>query len=419
MRFLFMTIAVMFASQGYAAEVESEATTESKSQAQSGDNETKPATIPLDRIWAYGLPGTRDIDELAKGDDTKLLDSIVQSWKNRAKYLEHYDVPRPGFAASGCGLTALNAAHTVLVENTTPRDSFSPNEEITLVLFSELGTKQVQISEVRREGNRVVIQYRLMLPKWKGKAPANLALVPLGKLPVGEYSVEMEQIPWDRTDNEPGLKPIDDSWSRKYLSKPFSFTVEEGIIPLDRIWAYEMPGTRDIKSISDNKPLDQLDARLLGAALELAYYRSEDLNFKDVARSGFAVAGNGRRALHAALAVFLDWEVRRDKFSPEDEIAVVFFSEPISRYRVQIREVNRIGNEIDIRYELAPSESRQSYTNFAVIPLGKLSVGKYNVDIQQLPREQTVAEAKLGRKPLDDEWSREFLCKPFSFHVTE
>jgi hypothetical protein len=60
-----------------------------------------------------------------------------------------------------------------------------------------------------------------------------------------------------------------------------------------------------------------------------------------------------------------------------------------------------------------------SYVNLALIPLGKLPLGKYNVAMTQLPREQKPVEIKAGFKPLDKEWSRNFLSKPFNFTVAE
>ena len=201
-------------------------------------------------------------------------------------------------------------------------------------------------------------------------------------------------------------------------AEPPKDKAEPVIIPLDQIWAYKMPGTRDIEEFP-RRP----DMLLMELVFDLRWERAERLRFKGMAKPGFAVSGSGRSALHAALAVFLDGGMRCAEFSPEDEIAIVFFSEFISRYRVQIREVKRKENEIEIRYELelsvAESGEGRSFVNFALIPLGKLPVAKYHVQIRQLPRDLTPTEIELGLKPLDEKWSRNFLCKPFSFAVTE
>jgi hypothetical protein len=188
-------------------------------------------------------------------------------------------------------------------------------------------------------------------------------------------------------------------------------------IPVNEIWAYEMPGTRKLADLWKGKS-ERVDSILWNTVLELVYERADQLDFKNTARSGFAVSGKGRSALHAAFAVFIDWNARRERFSPEDEMTIVFFSDPISRYPVQIRQVQRNGETIQIQYELVPDVSRSSPVNFALIPLGTLPVGSYRVEMRQLPRQITDVESKLGFKPLDEEWSREFLCKPFKFTVT-
>jgi hypothetical protein len=202
------------------------------------------------------------------------------------------------------------------------------------------------------------------------------------------------------------------TWAESPIDKSMVITV-----PLDQMWAYQMPGTGDIEKLNKSVPADELDMRLMHAVLELSFERAARSKFSNAPRPGFAVAGNGRSALHAAIAVFLDWGARRVKFSSEDEITIVFFSEFISRYPVQIREVERKDNRIEVQYELVPDINWSSHINLALIPLGKLPAGEYRIELRQLPRKLKPVEVKLGFQELDKEWSRNFLCKPFSFKV--
>jgi hypothetical protein len=55
--------------------------------------------------------------------------------------------------------------------------------------------------------------------------------------------------------------------------------------------------------------------------------------------------------------------------------------------------------------------------NFALIPVGNLPVGKYEVELTQIPTKQQFVA--LGYKRIDENWSRQFLCKRFSFRVAE
>jgi hypothetical protein len=394
-------------------------------------NADESEQIPLDAIWAYNLPGTRDIEELAQHDDAKLLESIFQSWKTRADRLENHDMARPSFAVSGRGPAALRAVHAVLAEGTKPRTAFSPDEEVTIVLFSEPAwDNHVRIEEVARLGDRVVIRYWLEQHVESREESMNLALIPLGKLPVGEYSLELKQLPRKqksiqfKIENprpgrknfvELGVPSLNAEWSRRFLSKPFSFQITT-TIPLDEIWAYEMPGTREIQKAAKDAKWN-----LLEPIFESWWHRANRLKFKDLARPGFAVSGHGLAALRSAHAVFVEGAPLRKEFSTEDEISLVVFSEPFSRYRVQIQQVRRRDRRIEIRYQLQASiadrAERRNFGNFALIPLGKLPEGEYHVELRQMPRELSEDHVKVGFKPLDEEWSHDFLSKPFCFTV--
>ena len=187
---------------------------------------------------------------------------------------------------------------------------------------------------------------------------------------------------------------------------------EEVTIPLEEIWAYGMPGTRKIEEIARLS-----DMRSLGPIFESWFNRAEKLKFKNVTGPGFAVSGSGRSALQAALAVFMGKEKRRRVFTPKDEVTIVFFSEPPGGNHVRIEQVQRDDNHIEIQYWLEPYTEQTVTQDLALIPLGKLPAGKYEVEMRQLPRDHIFI--KLGYKPLDEDWSRKLLCKPFKFVVAD
>ncbi|HVT28176.1 MAG TPA: hypothetical protein VHE81_09180 [Lacipirellulaceae bacterium] len=189
-------------------------------------------------------------------------------------------------------------------------------------------------------------------------------------------------------------------------------------IPLNQIWAYEMPGTRNILEL-DVASKNQDARRIVSSITESSFGRAAKRKFKDLARPGFAVTGTGNTALRAAHAVLVVGAKPRTEFSTNDEITLIFFSELVSRCLVQIHKVERTGDQIEILYELKPDIGGLNFTNFALIPLGKLPAGKYEVKMRQLPHELTTAEIKYHYKPLDEKWSRNFLCKPFNFTVAK
>jgi len=196
------------------------------------------------------------------------------------------------------------------------------------------------------------------------------------------------------------------------MGDPLKEQPETVKIPLDQIWAYKMPGTRKIEKFAG-----LADLKLLGSIFESQVLRAERLKFKDVARPGFAVSGSGQVALRAAHAVFVKGKTPRAEFSPNDQIVIVFFSEPHGGNQVRIEQVERQGDHIEIQYRLEPYFERSLSETFALIPLGKMTVGKYRVEMRQLPREQKFIH--WGYQPLDKKWSCEVLCRAFNFIVTE
>ena len=60
-------------------------------------------TIPLDQIWAYEMPGTRDIAELSKTPQDRLVDDIFMAQFSGADRMFFKNVARPGFAVAGIG----------------------------------------------------------------------------------------------------------------------------------------------------------------------------------------------------------------------------------------------------------------------------------------------------------------------------
>lgn len=211
---LLSVMGLLASDAGMAAEFRSSKTTNQKQ-------------MPLKEIWAYQLPGTKDIEKLASDADGKLLHTIFESWHERADRLKYKDMSRPGFAVQGSGIDALKRVHKVFVEDAKPTNVFLPDEDITLVFFSEIGGNRVHIKKVERQGTKIVISYQLEPYPGGGRRYLNLALIPLGKLPAGNYRVGMRQLPRDEKYLSWGFSKLDEEWSGAYLCRPFSFTVSE------------------------------------------------------------------------------------------------------------------------------------------------------------------------------------------------
>lgn len=187
--------------------------------------------IPLDQIWAYKMPGTRDIQELGRGENREsgeaLVNAISIAFVEYALETKNKGEPRSAFAVPGTGLAALREAHSVFVENAKPREKFLPDEEVTIVFFSEpAGGNRPQLREVLRRDDQIELHYRLE-PFVESNLWAAIALVPVGKLPSGQYQVNLHQLPSEKKFIALGFEPLDKAWARRFLCKLFSFNVVE------------------------------------------------------------------------------------------------------------------------------------------------------------------------------------------------
>jgi hypothetical protein len=93
-------------------------------------------TIPLDQIWAYDMPGTRDIGklEINKAPNYAYGPLFGQMRLSLADGLARSEDAKQGFAVLGTGLDALREAHSVLAANQESRTTLPAGREISLVL---------------------------------------------------------------------------------------------------------------------------------------------------------------------------------------------------------------------------------------------------------------------------------------------
>lgn len=179
-------------------------------------------------------------------------------------------------------------------------------------------------------------------------------------------------------------------------------------IPLDQIWAYDMPGTSDLESIKNDRSLVQVqDIRL---AMSKAPLQGKDAN------SGFAVIGSGFDSLREAHAVLVDGRKPRQTFPQGSDVSVVFFSHQFGQY-VHLHKVERRGDVVEIQYQFVPHKSKELTEHFALIPLGRLDAGTMRVEIVQSPMRQEFVDA--GLKPTSPEVARRVVCGSFSITIVE
>jgi hypothetical protein len=184
-------------------------------------------------------------------------------------------------------------------------------------------------------------------------------------------------------------------------------------IPLDQIWAWDMPGTRDIGQLEPNKPAKVAYGPLVGDIRRALAMTSKE---REEAKPGFAVLGMGLEALREAHAVVVEGRPPQEAFSAGSEVTIVFFSYQFGPY-VHLTHVQRRGNTVEVCYQFTPHRTDEITEHFALIPLGKPATAKYDVHVTQVPMEEVYVEQ--GFRPVSGATAHRIVCRPFSFSVTQ
>lgn len=170
--------------------------------------EATDRVIPLKDIWAYRMPGTRNMDAsfvLVGGDEKKreyvapegrLLNEIGRVLVSGP---QKPALARPGFPVRGQGMDALREAHAVL-NGRKPTNSLKPGVEVSLVFFTYWSAQDIHLVRVEQRTNIVQITYRRPPPVLMGNVAQfpegeteHIALIPIGKLPKGAYQVYVKE----------------------------------------------------------------------------------------------------------------------------------------------------------------------------------------------------------------------------------
>ncbi len=197
-------------------------------------------------------------------------------------------------------------------------------------------------------------------------------------------------------------------------------------IPLNSIFALNMPGTRDIRELEPEsfgehtRKLSSEDRfRLLGESRidQIRTALQRDNPTKDGnAKTGFAVVGTGKEALDNAYKVLVKDAKRDTSFPFGSNITLVFFSKFAGQY-VHLDRIQLRGNEIEVGYQAVPHITADSTWHLALIPVGELPIGKYEVEIGQVPGGKDKTGHFIGG--FSASVAQRIVCRSFSFSIVE
>ena len=201
--------------------------------------QSQTVTIPLDQIWAVDMPGTHDVRELEPekfGERTRSLPTdqrfklLDESMTDQIRVALRRDRPskgsaaQVGFAVIGTGREALEGAYDVLAKKKRPEDSFPLDSNVTLAFFSHLAGQYVHLKRIERHDTKIEVGYQVV-PHMTTNSTWHFALIPVGKLPIGKYEVQINQLPGgkDKTGHFVGGLPA--SEAQRIVCGLFSFSV--------------------------------------------------------------------------------------------------------------------------------------------------------------------------------------------------
>jgi hypothetical protein len=178
---------------------------------------------------------------------------------------------------------------------------------------------------------------------------------------------------------------------------------EEAVeISLSEIWAYNIPGTKKVKELEPNLKHDVPVHELVANSSNYFIQRKLSRMRKDIPPC-FVVEGDGEDALLAARDVFSDMTKRKDTFTSDKKLTLVFFAGSRS-HGINLKPIKILGDQIEIRYELFRPKISNLTVNpqYGLIPLGKLQARKYEVVVSPVEPDivsgSTIFEVKEARE---------------------
>lgn len=369
--------------------------------------EPEPETviIPLDQIWGYNLPGTRDIAGVPLPEPKGIGQTEASFRVQREGYIEQMrqalaskaptETALAGFVLPGhVDFYTLRRASSELRGDTRlgppnrapTKKTHKIDGEMTLVFFSYPASYYVRLKEVELSGGDIKVSYQFE-PHSSIETTVHFTLIPLGKLPAGDYRVDFEQIPMDQKYLDAGFAPA--SPEGLYLvSRPFSFEMWEPtdpeplpdgatLIPLDQIWAWKMPGTKNVGKLDADKTET-------GAIYQILASLSKRPKEGEKAGPAFVVEGTGEEALKKAADVLTKREEATPRVAADTDLSLVFYSYSCGQF-VHIVSVEKAEKQIRVKYQFVGHPTTNMTSHFTLIPLGELPEGEVEVIIEQTP----------------------------------
>jgi hypothetical protein len=194
--------------------------------------------IPLSEIWALDMPGTKNVKELEpEHEKLKGMQSsevIERSLIYNTAWLLNANnrppsggIAEQGFVVPATGFDALKEANAILSKKASREHILPAGQSLTLVFFSYSCPRSIQIDEVIRSENRVVVKYHFHAHNLR-KSQSNFALIPLGTFSADGIERQNVKVTFERlpdTSRDSATAPLDDRRALETVCDSFVFGV--------------------------------------------------------------------------------------------------------------------------------------------------------------------------------------------------
>ncbi len=362
---------------------------------------------PLSDIWALNMPGTKDVyglgfakQEIGWGpteyremrenaiDQMKLALSEKLPSVNAAKGFIVSWQPDSYMLKRTSDILRMAKKYEVFDYDTK---EYQKGSDLTLIYFSYPSSYYNHIKEVKREDHKITVSYQLV-PHYSGDSSVHFALIPLKDLPNGEYQVKFEQLQMDKEFYNAGFIPYSHTQEKRFVCNNFSFRIWEPVepdlteaskdaieIPLDSIWGFRMPGTKDIREIDIPYPNGR---ETTAGNISKSLYTSK---VGQKAGPILTVKGSGKEALASVEKIITNRMQAPSIFSTSDDINLYVYARSASA-GARLDRIVRDGRQIRIEYHFGYRDDDGTALNFVMVPLGKLEKGRYSVEMVMKPR---------------------------------
>jgi len=193
-------------------------------------------TIPLDEVWGYRMPGTKDIVDIEPNSDSfktmlareRIKNSLVTNtrWrlnsnfkpKNRADVGTAFVVPM-------IDLEALKEANAIIAGEKKRAEQLPAGQPLTLVFYSFSCGRNVRLDKITKSEGEMVLEYHFHIHGELTSSPY-FALIPIGIFPPGNVNIKIKRLPETEGKNVWGtFPPLDAKESRRIVCDSFVFKV--------------------------------------------------------------------------------------------------------------------------------------------------------------------------------------------------